>query len=173
MATLKTNYKDDILDTSANTQRKYRIVNNADGTISLEDVTVYTQNGDSFGAADINKTNQAVLDLNSSLNNTNSYSSNELIIGKWIDGKPIYRKVVTFSEELIVPYDNWVKTGINAENMIVLSAKIISMTGIIADGTFDTPLCYSLDGELVLQTSRNGYGITAKYLIIEYIKTTD
>ena len=67
METLKTNYKDDILDTSANTQRKYRIVNNADGTISLEDVTVYTQNGDSFGAADINKTNQAVLDLNSSL----------------------------------------------------------------------------------------------------------
>lgn len=68
MATLKTNYKDDILDTSVNTQRKYRMVNNADGTISLEDVTVYTQNGDSFGAADINKTNQAVLDLNSSLN---------------------------------------------------------------------------------------------------------
>ena len=68
METLKTNYKDDILDASANTQRKYRMVNNADGTISLEDVTVYTQNGDSFGAADINKTNQAVLDLNSSLN---------------------------------------------------------------------------------------------------------
>ena len=83
MATLKTNYKDDILDTSANTQRKYRIVNNADGTISLEDVTVYTQNGDSFGAADINKTNQAVLDLNSSLEWINKpytqiYSSNTI-----------------------------------------------------------------------------------------------
>lgn len=84
----------------------------------------------------------------------------------------LYRKVVTFSEQLVVPYNEWVKTGVNAVNMIVLSAKITSMTGIIA-GTFDTPLCYSIDGELVLQTSRNGNSVTAKHLIIEYIKTTD
>ena len=64
---LRTDYKDDILDSSVNTKRKYNIIENEDGTKSLEDVSVYTQNGDSFGAADINKTNQAVLDLNSSL----------------------------------------------------------------------------------------------------------
>lgn len=64
---LRVDYKDDILDSSVNTKRKYNIIENEDGTKSLEDVSVYTQNGDSFGAADINKTNQAVLDLNSSL----------------------------------------------------------------------------------------------------------
>ena len=64
---LRVDYKDDILDSSLNTKRKYNIIENEDGTKSLEDVSVYTQNGDSFGAADINKTNQAVLDLNSSL----------------------------------------------------------------------------------------------------------
>ena len=54
MAQLRTDYKDDILDISVNTERKYRQVENADGTITLVDETVYTQKGDSFGAADVN-----------------------------------------------------------------------------------------------------------------------
>ena len=65
---LRVDYQDDILDSSVNTKRKYNIIENADGTKSLEDVSVYTQTGDTFGAVDINKTNQAILDLNQSLN---------------------------------------------------------------------------------------------------------
>lgn len=57
MEILKTNYKDDVLDTSKNTRRKYEMTTNSDGTISLEDVTEYTQVGDSFGSKDINETN--------------------------------------------------------------------------------------------------------------------
>ena len=67
MADLKTNYKDDVLDTSKNTKRKYNTIQNSDGTISLEDVTEYTQKGDDFGAADINATNAKVNVLNESL----------------------------------------------------------------------------------------------------------
>lgn len=55
MADLRTDYKDDILDISVNEKRKYRQINNGDGTISLEDVTVYLQVGDNFGANDLNK----------------------------------------------------------------------------------------------------------------------
>lgn len=53
---LKTNYKDDIYDGN----RKYQQISNSDGTISLVDQTVYTQEGDSFKAEDINATNAAV-----------------------------------------------------------------------------------------------------------------
>ena len=60
---LKEDYLDDILDTSVNAQRKYRMITNADGTISLEDVTEYSQNGDNFGAFDINITNKTVNEL--------------------------------------------------------------------------------------------------------------
>lgn len=60
---LKEDYLDDILDTSVNEKRKYRMINNADGTISLEDVTEYSQNGDNFGASDINITNKTVNEL--------------------------------------------------------------------------------------------------------------
>lgn len=67
MADLKTNYVDDVLDTSVNVKRKYRMIQNAGGTVSFDDVTTYTQNGDSFGAKDINDTNAAVNELNSNL----------------------------------------------------------------------------------------------------------
>lgn len=60
MADLRTNYKDDVLDTSLNEKRKYRMITNDDGTVSFEDVTEYLQVGDSFGSVDINKTNEEI-----------------------------------------------------------------------------------------------------------------
>lgn len=60
MAQLRTDYKDEILDASVNTQRKYRQVDNGDGTVSFVDVTEYSQQGDSFGAGDVNTTNAVV-----------------------------------------------------------------------------------------------------------------
>ena len=53
---LKENYKNDIYQGN----RKYQTVQNEDGTISLRDVTVYTQEGDIFSADDFNATNRAV-----------------------------------------------------------------------------------------------------------------
>ncbi len=60
MATLPTNFKDDILDTSVNTRRKYRMYENADGTVEFEDVTEYSQVGSEFGAGQINDINEEV-----------------------------------------------------------------------------------------------------------------
>ena len=60
MADLRTDYRDDILDLTQNTQRKYRMITNDDGTVSFEDVTVYSQIGDSFGAADVNTITDAL-----------------------------------------------------------------------------------------------------------------
>ena len=56
MAALKTDYKDAVYTGN----RKYTQANNTDGTISLVDATAYSTEGDTFGAADINATNQAV-----------------------------------------------------------------------------------------------------------------
>lgn len=78
MADLKTNYVDDVLDTSVNVKRKYNMIQNADGTVSFDDVTTYTQNGDSFGAKDINDTNAAVNELNSNLNKKQDKLTNPL-----------------------------------------------------------------------------------------------
>lgn len=60
MADLPTNLKDDILDSSVNTKRKYRMIENEDGTYSFEDATEYSQVGDEYGAGLINETNEQV-----------------------------------------------------------------------------------------------------------------
>lgn len=54
---LKTDYKDDIPKTE---NRRYQMIHNDDGTVSFVDVTEYTQVGDTFGAGDINETNESV-----------------------------------------------------------------------------------------------------------------
>lgn len=53
---LKTDYKDAVFQE----KRKYRMLQNEDGTVSFEDATSYTQEGDSFGAKDINDTNTEI-----------------------------------------------------------------------------------------------------------------
>lgn len=58
--TLPVNFKDDIMNSSMGGKRKYKMINNSDGTISLEDATTYDQVGSNFGAAQLNATNQAV-----------------------------------------------------------------------------------------------------------------
>ena len=67
MADLKTNYVDDVLDSSKNQLRKYQQIQNDDGTVSFVDVTEYSTTGTSFGAKDINDTNAAVNEINNSL----------------------------------------------------------------------------------------------------------
>lgn len=47
---LKTDYKDDVFEGN----RKYRMINNDDGTVSFEDVTEYAQQGDMFSAKELN-----------------------------------------------------------------------------------------------------------------------
>lgn len=60
--TLPVNLVDDVLAESMDGKRRYKIIDNGDGTISLEDVSEYLQTGSAFGAGQVNSTNQAVND---------------------------------------------------------------------------------------------------------------
>lgn len=67
---LKTNYTDDVLDTSVNTTRKYTQILNSDGTVSFYDNTVYTKKGTSFGAEDVNSITQKVNENETNIDST-------------------------------------------------------------------------------------------------------
>lgn len=58
--TLPVDFKDDVLNEQMGGRRKYRMINNPDGTVSFDDVTTYDQVGSDFGQAQVNATNQAV-----------------------------------------------------------------------------------------------------------------
>lgn len=57
MSILKTDYKDDVINTELAADRKFGEVTNEDGTFSYNDVTPYTQEGDEYGAEQINHEN--------------------------------------------------------------------------------------------------------------------
>ena len=107
------------------------------------------------------------------------YSTEELVIGTWIDGKPIYRKVFFnyFNDE----YNNWYSIG-NIANL----KTVIKVAGMIKqknDGNFiDFPRCSTFDNtssDLYVNGStgevnvRIGKATGELYLIVEYTKTTD
>lgn len=99
MADLKTNYVDDVLDTTKNQLRKYQQIQNDDGTVSFVDVTEYTQVGTSFGAKDINDTNAAINDVNGKLT--------------WTD----WKKLTTDQPQISIYYRyNSITTEIKVEN---------------------------------------------------------
>lgn len=75
MSILRTNYQDDILDTSANVRRKYLVTENEDGSVSFEDVTEYTQNGDVISAQDINAINSQINANTEGIDNAASHIS--------------------------------------------------------------------------------------------------
>lgn len=57
MSILKTDYKDDVINTELAADRKFGEVANEDGTFSYNDVTPYIQEGDEYGAKEINHEN--------------------------------------------------------------------------------------------------------------------
>lgn len=71
---LPVNFKDDVIDTSVSDKRRYNIIDNSDGTKSLEDVTTYEQIGSDFGAEQVNQTNGTVNEL---IDQANSIESGE------------------------------------------------------------------------------------------------
>ena len=86
MNTLKTSYKDAVFAGN----RKYQQTTNGDGTVSFTDMTEYTQQGDRFGAEDINDTNTTVNALLKSATAT-------LATGSWLGSSAPYTNTVSIS----------------------------------------------------------------------------
>lgn len=108
----------------------------------------------------------------------NTYSTSETIVGKWIDGKPIYRKVFS---GLSISTANTGETFVNTNCAIPTDAETLIYEGCYgsnsntnlyefhfssANASFD-----SNTGKLTVWTGRNAG--TIKRIVIEYTKTTD
>ena len=73
MSNLPTNYVDDVLNADVNTRRKYQMIQNGDGTVSLVDVTDYDTVGSSIGAAQINAQNTQINQNTSDISSLNQH----------------------------------------------------------------------------------------------------
>lgn len=83
---LRTDFKDDVFEGN----RKYNLVDNPDGTVSLIDTTEYVQEGDAFGATEVNQIAEAVNEAFQSAS----------------DGKQAIKNAITgVDPEVIIPAD--------------------------------------------------------------------
>ncbi len=87
---LKTTYKDD----KFSGRRKYQVIKNDDGTISLDDVTDYAEEGDIFSSHDINATNKAVNDAGDKINDLKEQKVVSVLSEKWNGAIP-YTQVIS------------------------------------------------------------------------------
>lgn len=115
----------------------------------------------------------------------NNYSTDETVIGTWIDGKPIYRKVIvsedTDFEHADVPQvrgfshniDN-LDTCVSAQ--VIMKHKSASnhypLPNIESNGVVGTAV-YEVNSQKVWLKSRDSWAEYKAIIILEYTKTTD
>jgi hypothetical protein len=119
------------------------------------------------------------------LNGMETYSTNEQVVGTWIDGKPIYRKVISYTNSSTIGASSQTTT-INIPHNISNIGTAVSVKGLIG-GVFDLPY---LDGDgtkitkatwvsrfdttnIILRILNDTWSSRTSYFILEYTKTTD
>jgi len=96
------------------------------------------------------------------------YSTNEKVIGTWIDGSTIYEKVIDFGQNVAIAYDDWT----DITTVVTTSwANIIMSDGLDENGTYSPLSASGSEGYLELRSTLNIFRYV-RYLIIRYTKTT-
>ncbi len=109
--------------------------------------------------------------INSSLIASETYSTSEKVVGIWTDNKNIYRKVTT-GNNLSLPSNQWVETGISIPNKsFIIEASIINNE----NGQAMPLSAFVSNGKLSIMNLRT---VTVNYnsgytIIAEYKKATD
>lgn len=100
------------------------------------------------------------------------YSTDEQVIGTWIDGKPLYEKVISGLN--YVSTQSWVSTGISIQNLnLVISCKFAQVLNNSLFSFVDYFICKNDGNGNVMAWSTSGSQYTYNAAIIQYTKTTD
>lgn len=94
------------------------------------------------------------------------YSTDEQIIGTWVDGKTLYRKVIVFDSSKVIAHGSWTNTTID-----FIADTFVLSQGIAGDGAVFAINAYVNNGKLNLMV--NAYvDITLSKVVLEYTKPT-
>ncbi len=103
----------------------------------------------------------------------NTYSTEEIRIGTWIDGKPIYRQVLTATTQLVLQTNTWLVTNflIDDKELITECLSIVGNTGTL----FHLDCAIDVGDYIRLLTNRPAQIAlpVGSKIILEYTKKTD
>ena len=111
------------------------------------------------------------------VNNLNAYSTTEKRIGTWIDGKPLYEKVIDFGACPDNSSKNVAHNISNLKRIIRLfgfAGSSTSKGGITLPHGSSSPIAlYADDTNVTVNAFQNASQYTQTYIWIQYTKTTD
>lgn len=133
--------------------------------------------------ANVNGTTQdftSVIQTNTNIGDSSKYSTEEQIIGTWIDGRPIYRKTIIAS----VSVTSTINVAMGVTNIDLAWINFGKSFYHKNDKTISMGLLYYYDNENHVRTYINGSDVQIRvnpsswmpgtaYIVVEYIKTTD
>lgn len=100
---------------------------------------------------------------------SNKYSTDETVVGTWVDGKPIYRKVIENTQD--IHGTTWTYLNdFDASNIALMISISEIRDGDIITDSIDS---YVHDGKLGIQILGTEGGASHRLFILEYTKTTD
>ena len=152
--------------------------NNASQTASSALNTANTANGKAdTNAGNIATNTASIASINAEITETNSYSYDEKVIGTWVDGKPLYRKIINFgalpNNALKQVAHNITKLG----RVVLLSGFAESsqnLGGITLPHATSQPIALYCDSTTVdVLTTNNKSDYNQAFIVIEYTKSTD
>ncbi len=119
--------------------------------------------------------------LETKINNLSNYSTTEQVIGKWIDNKPLYRKVINFGA---LPNNSQKSVNHNISNLDLvinlygfgkrtLDGVIIPLQFVKPDDPTGEVGMFANNTEIIVVDTYDRSNVTISYVIIEYTKTTD
>ena len=95
------------------------------------------------------------------------YSTEEQIVGEWIDGKPLYEKTITFTAPTVTTAGQYVTAYVNY-NVPTIDTKFISEAFLIDGDNISRPLIYILNAGSQIKVSLTATQIQIVSGIVEY-----
>lgn len=97
------------------------------------------------------------------------YSTDEHIIGTWVDGSTLYEKTWDFGSNLEVSYNSWTETTAVCTGIDLVVRADMTNSG----GTYTSVMVSKkANGKFEIQTARNGYTSWCRYLTLRYTKAS-
>ena len=168
-------YTTDINDNSSNSRYTLNVANARTGeTTHGKQKAVYVYIKATSGLAE-NQQENVLNDVKGYVDNSNSYSTEEVKTGgKWIDGKPIYRKTLVFTNITLTSTPTQIGTTDIPITNITKTEELVLKNDLALTGSSHKAVYIESNGKIFasqnLSSITTGWNI---YFTIEYTKTTD
>lgn len=108
---------------------------------------------------------------------SDGYSTDEKVVSTWIDGKPVYQRVININAGagVVLTSNTWVDSGVTISNLDKIVGSGIAIDTTATGGHYlDYPVWVNAyaNGQLRILQTRN-IEMNMYYLIVQYTKTTD